>query len=189
MLEAHESVPWTDTPLRRVHAEHHSSLVSDMRRVAFALDIPSDASPAFEVAQDVSGLIGGLEWKVRICLLVSVATGPGSAKGKGRAVEVRSLVRDGLAGEWGTSWRASENIAPMELLRPPPSEPSPRKTTNSWAAIFSPFARGTYNDGDKEDEEDEDWAEMSVETVECTVPLRVFAGNTAFRALEVMFEV
>ena len=194
MLEAHESVPWPGGPVRRVHAEHHSSLVSDMRRVAFALDIPSDASPAFEVSQGPNSRTGGLEWKVRLCLLVSVATGSGSAKGKGRAVEVRGLVRDGPAGEWGMSWRASESLAPMERVRPPPLNPQPLKTSSSWtAAIFNAFASATYHDADEEDDDDEEddgeWAEMRAETVECLVPIRIFAGNTAFRAMEVMFEV
>ncbi|KAH6905798.1 Rgp1-domain-containing protein [Coprinopsis sp. MPI-PUGE-AT-0042] len=33
------------------------------------------------------------------------------------------------------------------------------------------------------------WTEVRVETVECEVPLRVWPGNTAFRALDVVFEV
>jgi RAB6A-GEF complex partner protein 2 len=179
--------------VRRVHAEHHSTLVADMRRVTFALDIPSDASPAFEVGQGSNGSTGGLEWKVRLCLLVSVATGTGNAKGKGRAVEVRGLVRDGPAGEWGTSWRASESLTPMERVRAPPPEPQLQKTPRSWLSIFNTFANGTYHDADEqEDEDNEDdgeWAEMSAETVECLVPIRIFAGNTAFRAMEVMFDV
>ncbi|KAF8508516.1 Rgp1-domain-containing protein [Gautieria morchelliformis] len=193
MLEAHENLPWPGGPVRRVHAEHHSTLVADMRRVTFALDIPSDASPAFEVGQGPNGRTGGLEWKVRLCLLVSAATGTGSAKGKGRAVEVRGLVRDGPAGEWGTSWRASESLTPMERVRAPPPEQPLQKTPRSWLAIFNTFANGTYHDADEqEDEDNEDdgeWAEMSAETVECLVPIRIFAGNTAFRAMEIMFDV
>ncbi|KAF8584974.1 Rgp1-domain-containing protein [Ramaria rubella] len=194
ILEAHENLPWPGEPVRRVHAEHHSSLVSDMRRVSFALDIPSDASPAFEVTQGPGGQVGGLEWKVRLSLLVSVATSPGNAKGKGREVEVRGLVRDGPTGEWGTSWRASESLVPMERVRAPISERPPLlKTSSSWTAIFSPFARGTYHDADEEESDDDDddgeWMEMNAETVECMVPIRVFAGNTAFRAMEVMFDV
>jgi RAB6A-GEF complex partner protein 2 len=163
-----------------------------MRRVAFTLDIPSDASPAFEVGQGQNSRTGGLEWKVRLCLLVSVATGSGNAKGKGRAVEVRGLVRDGPAGEWGMSWRASESLAPSERVRAPPPPPQPRKSSSSWTAIFSPFASGTYHDADEEEEDDDDdgeWAEMNIETVECMVPIRIFAGNTAFRPMEVMFDV
>ena len=48
------------------------------------------------------------------------------------------------------------------------------------------------DDDDDDDDGDADkgeWAEMGVETVECLVPLRVYPGNTAFRALEVVFEV
>ncbi|KAF8525087.1 Rgp1-domain-containing protein [Hysterangium stoloniferum] len=192
ILEAHEILPWSSETVRRVHAEHHSNYVTDMRRVSFALDIPSDASPAFEVARGTSEHAGGLEWKLRLYLLVSVgATGsPPNTKGKGRAVEVRGLVRDGPAGEWGQSWRAT---VPMERRPHTTTLPSPsRKGLSAWSAIFSPFAGGTYHDADEQDEDedgDDDWVEMGAETVECVVPLKVFPGNTAFRAMEVMFEV
>jgi len=33
------------------------------------------------------------------------------------------------------------------------------------------------------------WNEVKLETVECEVPIRVWPGNTAFRALEVVFDV
>jgi len=33
------------------------------------------------------------------------------------------------------------------------------------------------------------WNEVKLETVECEVPIRVWPGNTAFRALDVVFDV
>ena len=36
---------------------------------------------------------------------------------------------------------------------------------------------------------DEGWQEVKLETVECEVPVKVFPGNTAFKALDVMFDV
>ena len=36
---------------------------------------------------------------------------------------------------------------------------------------------------------DQDWSELRVETVECEVPIVVWPGNTAFRPLEVVFDV
>ena len=68
------------------------------------------------------------------------------------------------------------------------------KSPNSWtAAIFNAFASATYHDADEQEDDDEqddgEWAEMSVETVECLVPISVYAGNTAFRAMEVTFDV
>ena len=96
MLEAHESLPSTFFPtnptslrhLKRIHAEHHSSFTLNTLRTTFSLDIPSDASPAFRVCVGAgtggsgsASASGGLEWKVRLCLLVAVAkeeakTGP-----------------------------------------------------------------------------------------------------------------
>ena len=36
---------------------------------------------------------------------------------------------------------------------------------------------------------EEDWKEVRVEMVECEVPIKVWPGNTAFKATEVVFEV
>ena len=36
---------------------------------------------------------------------------------------------------------------------------------------------------------EEGWRDVKVEMVECEVPVRVFPGNTAFKALDVVFEV
>jgi RAB6A-GEF complex partner protein 2 len=56
MLEAHESLPTAIASAgnafhqpRRVHAEHHAAFVQSALRTSFALDIPSDASPSFQV--------------------------------------------------------------------------------------------------------------------------------------------
>ena len=56
------------------------------------------------------------------------------------------------------------------------------------------------NDVDEEEEEtkreegdadgsEEEWKEIKVEMVECEVPIKVWPGNTAFKATEVVFEV
>ena len=36
---------------------------------------------------------------------------------------------------------------------------------------------------------EEGWRDVKLETVECEVPVKVFPGNTAFRALDVVFDV
>jgi hypothetical protein len=36
---------------------------------------------------------------------------------------------------------------------------------------------------------EEGWTAVKVETVECEVPIRVWPGNTAFKAMEVVFDV
>ena len=190
-------------------------------RTTFSLDIPSDGSPAFQV--DVkgassfpaarSGNPGGLEWKVRLCLLVSV--GSPTSKTDGNNVRLKNLVRDGPKGEWGSSWKATTTIAPME--RPDPhatingggkEEPITPSTARSWMSFFTTNLLGVseigYHDGDEdldEDEEEtkreegdaygseEEWKELKVEMVECEVPIKVWPGNTAFKATEVVFEV
>jgi hypothetical protein len=210
MLESHETLPvslasCSNTKLlRRTHAEHHSSLVSSTLRVTFALDIPPDASPAFQIeAQGEPGYLeppipvgsGGFEWKVRLCLLVAVASDQ-SQKGVDDT-RLKALVRDGPSGEWGTSWRGAPSIAPLEQINDATAVSSP-SGVRSWASyLASPFT-GTgsdrYRDGDEggegdEGEAEEEWTAVKVETVECEVPIKVWPGNTAFRASDVVFGV
>ncbi|KAH0589903.1 hypothetical protein H2248_000095 [Termitomyces sp. 'cryptogamus'] len=67
ILEAYKSLLSTvssTTPtreLKHVHAEHHSSHLLPALRTTFALDIPSDAAPVYQVrvGQDVPG---DLDW-------------------------------------------------------------------------------------------------------------------------------
>ncbi|KAL0945622.1 hypothetical protein HGRIS_014776 [Hohenbuehelia grisea] len=252
-LEAQESLPTSLSPsstsrhLRRVHAEHHSSFVASTLRTTFSLDIPSDATPAFHIClgdqtTNVAASAskpGGLEWKVRLCLLVAIA-GANSESGT-EGVRLRALVRDGPRGDWGSSWRAPAGISPMEKLASPPAvngsaaggeEGLPQQ--RSWAAsLMASFLGGSgereYHDGDEDDEaytastpgagpadgEDDDggydgikadksggvgvgvlfgggeggWTDVKVEMVECEVPIRVWPGNTAFKAVDVVFDV
>jgi hypothetical protein len=43
--------------------------------------------------------------------------------------------------------------------------------------------------GEQEQEQEGDWRDVQVEIVECEVPVVVWPGNTAFSALDVVFEV
>ncbi|KAI0327316.1 Rgp1-domain-containing protein [Cubamyces sp. BRFM 1775] len=234
MLEAHESLPSNiasptmSRHLRRVHAEHHSCFMPATLRTTFSLDIPPDASPAFQTTLDeqflsASGPVslhggnatrpGGLEWKVRLCLLVAIAS-PSSREGP-EGVRLRQLVRDGPRGQWGSSWKAAKSIAPLERPGPPPQSTASSPTTPnangdlaagggstalSWMSYFASSLLGPsnvgYHDGDEELEEDEDevgaedaWRDVKVEMVECEVPVKVWPGNTAFKATEVVFDV
>lgn len=162
---------------------------------------------------------GGLEWKVRLCLLVAVASESSQTGTEG--VRIKHLVRDGPRGEWGSSWRAPRSIAPMEKPAkpaPPPAAP-PQSTPKSWAAFFAASFLGSsergYHDGDEEEEEEEEvgydgvkpdmgggvgvgvnfgggeegWNDIKLETVECEVPIKLWPGNTAFKATEIVFDV
>ena len=219
MLEAHESLPSeiAASPdarhasyMRRVHAEHHASFVPQTLRTTFALDIPSDAAPAFRLSLGGTPSEGGLAWKVRLCLLVAI-TAPGA--------QVRGMARDGPRGQWGSTWVPTDGLAPRE--RPPKlAEPAESKiqtqtqTTSppmrSWASFlastFLGGSEGAFHDGDEalsdgEDAEglaegevdigagEEGWRDLAVETVECEVPVTVWPGNTAFRPEDVVFDV
>ena len=190
--------------LRRTHAEHHSSLMSSTLRATFALDIPPDASPAFQIeVQAEPGYLeppipvgpGGLEWKLRLCLLVAVASN--QSNGEADEVRLKTLVRDGPSGEWGISWRGAPSIAPLEQIYDATGVSSPNGL-RSWASyLASPFAgvgSERYQGGDELDEGDErgvdeEWSTIKVETVECEVPIKVWPGNTAFKASDVVFNV
>lgn len=197
------------------------------------MDIPSDASPAFQVEVGQNGISpivppsdslvkpGGLEWKVRLCLLVAVAAESSHTGTEG--VRIKGLAKDGRRGEWGCAWKATSGIAPMEKPAQDARVDQTVPTTKSWSSFFAgPFLGGTtereYHDGDdldiEEDDDDEGaydgvkgdrdggvgvgvnfgggekgWEEVKLETVECEVPIRVWPGNTAFKALDVVFEV
>ncbi|KAF7296663.1 hypothetical protein HMN09_01075100 [Mycena chlorophos] len=186
LLEAHEALPTCLAPppsnagtaryLRRVHAEHHARFVLGTLRLGFSLDIPSDGSPAFNIisspAPSPDGISpflapnstpGGLEWKVRLCLLVGVADAEADTGTEG--VQFKGLVRDGTrdesggrgVGAWGNSWRAPERLVVMQRVPPPPVSPvSPLQksgSSNSWTAFLSASLLGTsdepeYHDGD-----------------------------------------
>src|SRR5262245_29465782 len=189
MLETQEALPSSISSasasrhLRRVHAEHHSSFALSTLRTTFSLDIPSDGSPAFKVkiGEEQRGQPhGGLEWKVRLCLLVSVAAESSNAGTQG--VRMKNLVRDGWRGEWGSSWKANSSIAPLEkpLQRTPYASSNGSSTPSknlSWSAFFVASFLGTDGDeneaGAAQDVEgdydggEEGWSEVNVETVEC----------------------
>lgn len=87
-------------------------------------------------------------------------------------------------------------------------EPPAPSTARSWVSFLTTNLLGVseigYHDGDEDiDEEEEEakreegevygseeeWKELKVEMVECEVPIKVWPGNTAFKATEVVFEV
>ena len=200
--------------MHRVHAEHHSSFVLSSLRTTFALDIPSDASPAFQVTigdgSPAPTPTGGLEWKVRLCLLVAVAAESSTVSPEG--VRMKQLLRDGEKGEWGSSWKAAASIAPME--RPDAgTREQMQQQQQTWGQylVASLLGTGEKEEGEGEEGEgeeegegtgfwdgegrrdfgggDEGWKDVKVETVECEVPIKVWPGNTAFKATDVVFDV
>ena len=135
------------------------------------------ASPAFEAAYEDHQLEadrmgmgkpkptpGGLEWKVRLCLLVAIAS-PQAREGPD-GVRTRHLVQDGSRGQWGSSWKAAQTIAPLERPAAPsstatsPTTPNanglPQQTgggTLSWMSYIASSLLGPpvgFHDGDEE---------------------------------------
>lgn len=160
-LESHESLP-SSTPFRKVHADHHSSAVLSTRRTTFSLDIPSDASPAFQISLDSN--TGGLDWKVKLSLLVAIPT----------STNVKHLVEDGPEGEWGVSYTATSGIEPQERIKT-----KKLGASRSWTSFFTTEL----------DTDNYEWRSVPVETVEVEVPIQVWPGNTKFKSVDVVFDV
>ena len=73
---------------------------------------------------------------------------------------------------------------------PPESESESDLNPNSQSSLDKAYARDMDLGADeREGNEEEGWAELRAETVECEVPVRVWPGNTAFRPMEVVFDV
>ncbi|KAF7376001.1 Rgp1-domain-containing protein [Mycena sanguinolenta] len=182
---------------------------------------PATVAPAFGVVAGDNGNAGGLEWKVRLCLLVGVANAESDAGTEGAG--------DAAHGEVHGARRQSS--ACSSVFPPPPSlpqSPTPPEKPAGWGAFFAASflggSEGGYHDGDDFDDDEgmedgtaeediygydgvksnpaggvgvgvryggreEGWSEVKVEMVECVVPVRVWAGNTAFRAGDVVFNV
>ena len=126
-----------------------------------------------------------------------VAVGSDQSRKGTNGVRLKTLVPDGPSGEWGISWRGAPSIAPLEQINDATIVGAPNGL-RSWASyLASPFTgAGTerYRDGGELDEEDEreaeeEWSTVKVETVECEVPIKVWPGNTAFKASDVVFNV
>ncbi|KAL1741437.1 Rgp1-domain-containing protein [Schizophyllum fasciatum] len=210
-LESHETLPDAlhppSTPAhRRLHAEHHASFALAALRAPFALDIPSDGTPAFAVGARAPG---GLQWKVRLALQVAVA--PPDADAGTHGVRLRSLVRDGARGAWGSAWGATAGIAPL-AREPARARPPAPAWGYGLGALTAAFLGGgaagggggggaAGYDGVKADPAggvgagvdfggpEGGWRAVRTETVECELPIRVWPGNTAFKAQDVVFDV
>ncbi|KIR59967.1 hypothetical protein I314_04402 [Cryptococcus bacillisporus CA1873] len=169
----------TQPSLYRLHAEHHTLYALSAQRLAFSLDIPSDATPTFNLVAG-EGEKGGLQWKLKLNFTVGVpprewkrktnASNPKSkndvdAKGTVRSSGVHLLpTQPSRTADEGdnTFYSASTGITPLI--------PRHRQSTSS--------SSGSKNDVRNEDSVN--WCESRTESVECEVPVKVLAGSTAF---------
>jgi hypothetical protein len=177
-LESHELIPENllplsasssgrtrQPPLSRLHAEHRESYAIHTSRLAFGLDIPSDATPAFSLAAGKDGFKGGLEWRVRLAFLVSVPH-----RKHRRSV---SLGREGDGGRTGSLGTAVHLI---------PSGVRGEADNRFFSAsgVLAPLVQADTSNGKAHAGPGVAWEGLRTETVECEVPVKVLAGNTAF---------
>ncbi|KAL7423923.1 Golgi membrane exchange factor (Ric1p-Rgp1p) subunit [Cryptotrichosporon argae] len=172
-LESYERIPepllpWSASSagrarhphLSRLHAEHRASFCPQTARLAFSLDIPSDATPAFALAAgDGDGTLGGLEWKVRLAFLVS-------------APPRHSVDLDRAA---GTASKPGKRQHATHLV-PTPSDADNAAYAAGHSLSVLHARRGALE-------------EARTEVVECDVPVTVLAGNTAFVVRPAVFTV
>ncbi|KAK8869820.1 hypothetical protein IAR55_000388 [Kwoniella newhampshirensis] len=195
-LESHELIPEPLLPppatsgppkqpaLGRLHAEHHSSYALSASRIAFSLDIPSDATPAFTLAAGEGGK-GGLEWRVKLSFTVAVPPHHHhhrQSNGQGTKRPTKGINENG-----GGQEREKKNVA-VHLL--PSSSNGSHDADNKYysaSTSMSPLlpisgvSQGrTDIAGQGQGEKTREWYEMRTEVVECEVPVKVLAGNTAF---------
>ena len=174
-LESNEIIPETLFPhgqtrqprLDRLHAEYRTGYAAFTSRLAFSLDIPSDVTPGFSLAAGPEGEKGGLEWRIRLAMLVTVP----------RRRHRQSLDRDAGSGD---------AVASATYLLAVPSARGDRDNTvytasTSLAPVMPSHRKAREQEsGGERISELEEWREMETETIECQVPIRVLAGNTAF---------
>ncbi|WVQ98723.1 hypothetical protein IAU59_005854 [Kwoniella sp. CBS 9459] len=196
-LESHELIPQPllpppgnhQPPLTRLHAEHRSSYVVSSSRLAFSLDIPSDATPAFSLAAGEGGK-GGLEWKVKLQFVVAVpphahgdshrrnqsleySRGEKQQATSSLAVSLLPLPRTGHDND-NRFYTASTTLAPLMLVHGDTDAPNGTDHIDMKHNITGQGAPMGNGSGPKR------WMEMKTELVECEVPVKVLAGNTAF---------
>jgi hypothetical protein len=184
-LETHEVIPEPLLPpsasssgrvrqpeLRKVHAEHRSAYALHTARVPFALDIPSDATPAFALAAGKGpGEHGGLEWRVRLAFLVALPPKRGHAHahpqshGHGHKHSPSTVPAPAPVATVPVTPGTAGGV--VHLL------PSERSDADNVSFSAAPGLVPFMHDG-------ADFVEARAETVECEVPVSVLAGNTAF---------
>ena len=180
-LESHEIIPENllplsantsghikHPPLARLHADYRSSYVLGTTRMAVSLDIPSDATPAFSLAAGPGGKKGGVEWRVRLAFLVAV---PASRRNR-KSIDGRRGPRKSVDGHAG----------PTSVHLLPDSGPHATRDDkdNSFYAASPGLAPLVPVPHSKDQSGQIMWEELKTELVECEIPIRVLAGNTAF---------
>lgn len=95
--------------LVRTHTDFSSGYVNQTQRLAFNLDIPSDATPGFSFGAGEEKGEGGVEWKIRLAFLVSA---PLTSRGE-RPSPMLVSAKEGD----NKFYTANPSLAPVILVR------------------------------------------------------------------------
>lgn len=142
-LETTESLPaslasdprQTDKQNVRSISDFHCSNCVRQCRMPFALDIPSDGTPEFELYDEVrSDVPKGLGWRLNIQVLIAVPAVSSTSVGG------RNLVRDKAGSEWDYTYTASDSLVPLEKV--PRSSSSQNASKGGWLSYLMPSAFG-----------------------------------------------
>jgi hypothetical protein len=193
-LDSHEIIPENLLPLSpsssghvrqpvlsKLHAEHRSAYLNHTSRLAFSLDIPSDGTPAFLLSAGEGGRRGGLEWRVKLAFLVATIP-PMYRNSERRSVDYRG--RKSMDERGRRSFQArrmkegAEGVTGVSMI-PIKGDLKQQDEDNQVYIASNSLAPMTRNSGGEEGEGGE-WLEWDCETIECEIPVRILAGNTAF---------
>lgn len=174
----HPSSGATQPPLYKLHAEHHTLYALSAQRLSFSLDIPSDATPAFNLAAG-EGEKGGLQWKLKLNFTVGVP--PREWK---RKIDESNLKSENDVDTKGTMKCSGVHLLPIQHSRNVDGD----NTFYSASTGITPLiprhrqniSSASGSKSDAKNEEAVNWYESRTESVECEVPVRVLAGSTAF---------
>ncbi|OXG38828.1 hypothetical protein C360_01255 [Cryptococcus neoformans Bt15] len=175
---SHPSSGATQPPLYKLHAEHHTLYALSAQRLSFSLDIPSDATPAFNLAAG-EGEKGGLQWKLKLNFTVGVP--PREWK---RKIDESNLKSENDVDTKGTMKCSGVHLLPIQHSRNVDGD----NTFYSASTGITPLiprqrqniSSASGSKSDAKNEETVNWYESRTESVECEVPVRVLAGSTAF---------
>ncbi|WWC90026.1 uncharacterized protein L201_004956 [Kwoniella dendrophila CBS 6074] len=176
----------TQPTIVRLHAEHSSSYAVSSSRLAFSLDIPSDATPAFSLAAGEEGGKGGLEWKVKLQFVVGIP--PKHHNQQHVQSNVHRKSESIVRGEKSLVPLMGKNTAINLLPRTGVSNDNDNRfytASTTLTPLYHTSDSPKMNEmhvekGYNGERSPSKWQEMNTELVECEIPIKVLAGNTAF---------
>lgn len=162
-------IPSDGTPSFSLTATETSSLPNGTASSLNGRWAPNGHMPTHNgngIIKSKTALEGGLQWRVRVALVVCMSS------------RARHVVRDGLGNEWGEAWRAGE-LAPVG---PASSKSAVASGGGGWGSFFVGWTGEDESiEGEEKQDEEEKWVKLNLETLECELPITVFPGSTAYQ--------